>query len=79
MNIKILGTGCPTCKSLEKNVKQAVAEMNLDADVSKVEDIMEIMNYFIAKTPGLVIDENVVSWGKQLSVQEEKEIFLKAK
>lgn len=79
MNIKILGTGCPTCKTLEKNVREAVAELNLDADISKVEDIMEIMKYYIAKTPGLVIDENVVSWGKLISVQEIKEILLKAK
>ena len=78
MKIKILGTGCPNCKILERNVREAVSELDIDADISKVEDIMEIMKYYIAKTPGLVIDEKVVSWGKLLSVKEVKELLIKS-
>ena len=78
MEIKILGTGCPNCKMLERNVREAVSDLNINADISKVEDIMEIMKYYIAKTPGLVIDENVVSFGKLLSVEEVKEFILNA-
>ena len=78
MKIKILGTGCPNCKILERNVREAVSELDIDADISKVEDIVEIMKYYIAKTPGLVIDEKVVSWGKLLSVKEVKELLIKS-
>ena len=77
MNIKILGTGCINCKNLEKAVNITIAEMNLEAKVEKVEDIQKIMGYGIMRTPGLVINEKVVSSGRVLSVSELKEIFLK--
>ncbi len=77
MNIKILGTGCINCKNLEKAVNITIAEMNLEAKVEKVEDIQKIIGYGIMRTPGLVINEKVVSSGRVLSVSELKEIFLK--
>jgi small redox-active disulfide protein 2 len=76
MEIKVLGTGCANCKTLEKNVINALAEMNFSADVEKVEDIVKIMNYGILRTPGLVIDGKVVLSGKVPSVKELKEIIL---
>lgn len=75
MEIKVLGTGCPKCKILEKNVRDALSEMNIQAEVSKVDDIMDIMNYGIMRTPGLVINEKVVSSGHLLSVSQIKEIL----
>ena len=51
MEIKVLGTGCAKCKSLEKLTRKAVEELNLDADVSKVEDIQKIMEYSVMRTP----------------------------
>lgn len=75
MEIKILGTGCVNCKNLEKAVKVAVTEMNIDALVTKEEDIVKIMGYGIMRTPGLVINEQVVSSGKVLSVAEIKELI----
>jgi small redox-active disulfide protein 2 len=51
MEIKILGTGCPKCKVLEKTTRDAVAELGIDADISKVEDIVKIMTYGILHTP----------------------------
>jgi small redox-active disulfide protein 2 len=75
MEIKVLGTGCPNCKTLEKNVINALAEMNISADVEKVEDIVKIMNYGILRTPGLVIDGKVVLSGKVPSLAEIKEII----
>lgn len=70
MEILILGTGCTKCKTLEKQVREVVKEQNLDAQVSKVEDIMEIMKYGVMSTPGLVVDGKVVLSGKLPSKNE---------
>ncbi len=75
MEIKILGTGCAKCKSLEKVTRQAVKELNLDATIEKVEDIQKIMEYGIMSTPGLVVDNKVVLSGKLPKIGELKEIL----
>ncbi|MDF1576766.1 MAG: thioredoxin family protein [Bacteroidales bacterium] len=75
MEIKILGTGCPKCKQLEKAVKDSIDELAIEAHVSKVEDIMKIMEYGIMHTPGLVINEQVVLSGRLPSVNELKQIL----
>ena len=77
MKIKILGTGCSNCKNLEKATVNALAEMNLAAEVEKVEDIQKIMAYGVMRTPALVIDEKVVLNGRVPSVSELKEIITK--
>lgn len=77
MEIKILGTGCANCKNLEKATINALTEMNLSANVEKVEDISKIMAYGIMRTPGLVIDEKVVMSGRVPSITELKEIIQK--
>jgi small redox-active disulfide protein 2 len=77
MQIKILGTGCTRCKLLEINVITAVEELGLEAEVKKVEDIMDIMAYQIPNTPGLVIDDEVITAGRILSVSQIKEILIK--
>lgn len=64
MEIKILGTGCPNCKRLEKNTRQALEELGIEATVIKVDNMADILSYQILGTPGLVIDEKVVSSGK---------------
>jgi small redox-active disulfide protein 2 len=75
MNIEILGTGCTKCTALEAAVKQAVAKIGGFHSVNKVEDIMQIMEYQVLSTPGLVIDGKVVSTGKLLSVDEIVELL----
>ncbi len=77
MNIKVLGTGCSRCKSLELVTRNAVAEMGLTANVIKVEDIVAIMNYGVMHTPALVIDEKVVLSGRVPSLTEIKEVLSK--
>ena len=77
MEIKILGTGCPKCKALEKATINVLAELDIAANVSKVEDIMQIMNYGVISTPALVIDEKVVIKGRLPSENEIKEILTK--
>ena len=75
MEIKVLGTGCARCKSLEKVTTKAVQELNLDAIVEKVEDIQKIMEYAVMRTPALVIDEKVVISGQVPKVAEMKELL----
>ena len=70
MEIKVLGTGCAKCKSLEKVTREAVEKTGVNATVIKVEDIVEIMQYGIMTTPALVIDGKVVMKGKVPSVDE---------
>lgn len=77
MNIKVLGTGCRNCKTLEASAKAAVAELGLTVEVEKVEDIQKIMEYGIMRTPGLVIDEKVVVAGRVPNVNEIKELLMK--
>ncbi len=64
LKIKILGTGCPNCKKLEEEAKKAVTNLGLEAEFEKVTDYQKIMDYDILSTPGLVINEQVVSSGK---------------
>ncbi|MDD4049196.1 MAG: thioredoxin family protein [Clostridia bacterium] len=72
MIIKILGSGCPNCKKLEANAKEAVKELDIEASVEKVENIQDIMAYGVMSTPALVVDEQVKVMGRVLSVEDIK-------
>lgn len=75
MDIKILGTGCPKCKSLEKITKEAVDNAGIEANITKEEDIMKIMEYGAMHTPGLVINEKLVLSGRLPSSKEINELL----
>lgn len=77
MEIKVLGTGCTKCKSLEKLTNEVVAETGVTATIEKVEDIFKIMQFGVMSTPALVIDKKVVLSGRLPSAAELKEIILK--
>jgi small redox-active disulfide protein 2 len=77
MEIKVLGTGCAKCKSLEKVTREAVAEMNLQANVEKVEDIVKIMGYGVLSTPALVVDNQIVLSGRVPSLKETIQLLTK--
>ncbi len=64
MKIKILGPGCKNCEKLEAEVKNALTELNISADVEKVEDMNKIMEHDVFMTPGLVINDKVKASGK---------------
>ncbi len=70
MKIEILGTGCTKCNELEAKVKQAVAQSGKFMQIEKVADLQKIMAYGVMNTPALVIDGEVKSTGKVLSVEE---------
>lgn len=77
MEIKVLGTGCKKCKTLEEITKQAVIETGIDATVVKVEDMLEIMKLGVLTTPALVIDGHVVLKGRVPSLSEVVELIQK--
>ena len=64
ISVKVLGTGCPKCKRLEQLAYDAAAEADLDVNIEKVTDIEAITSYPILGTPGLVVNEKVVSSGR---------------
>ena len=70
MTIKILGSGCKYCETLAENVKKALADEVIEADLVKVTDFGEIAKYGVMSTPALVIDEKVVSAGRVLKPKE---------
>ncbi len=72
MIIKILGSGCSKCSKLETHVKTALNELGKTADIQKITDFAEIAQYNAMKTPALVIDEKLVSFGKVNEVAEIK-------
>lgn len=76
MKIKVLGTGCASCKTLMTNVQKTVEELNLDAEVEKVEDMMQILSYNVMSLPALVIDDKVVAKGN-VPLKEVKKILMR--
>ena len=72
MTVKILGPGCSKCKTLEEKVRRIVFEHKLDAEIIKITDLNEIVKYGIMLTPGLVIDEQIKSYG---TVPKEEQIL----
>ena len=70
LTIKVLGSGCANCKRLEALARQAIAQMNVQAEVVHVTEYPDIMSYNIMSTPGLVINEKVVSAGRVPSEAE---------
>ena len=78
MNIKILGTGCSKCHALQKTTKEVVQELGINATVEEIKDINKIVSYNVLMTPGLVINENVVSSGKVPSKSEVTQLIVNA-
>ena len=77
MNIKVLGTGCSKCGSLEKMVIEAIADLKIEANIEKEEDIIKIMGYGVMHTPALVINEKVVLSGRLPSKSELNQLISK--
>ena len=77
MEIKILGIKKKNCVNLAKNTEEALKELGMEATITKVTDMKDNAKYGIMRTPGLVIDEKVVSYGKVASTEEITELLKK--
>lgn len=75
MEIKVLGPGCSKCKTTYQVVEKVIKENNLDVKLTKVDDIMEMMNYNIMTTPAIIVDEVVKIKGKVPTESEVKELL----
>jgi small redox-active disulfide protein 2 len=73
--ILVLGPGCPKCEKLKKDVESVVQELGLEAEIGKVTDISEMMQYGVMSTPALVVDGEVKVVGKAPSVAELKKML----
>ena len=73
-HIKVLGAGCKSCHEQHGNVKKAVADMNLDAEVEYITDMEKVMSYGVMSMPAIVVNEQVVSMGKVLKAAQVEEL-----
>lgn len=76
LEIRVLGSGCKSCQTLEKNTLEVTKELGIKTKIKHITDFSEIAKYGIMSTPGLWIDGKIVSYGKVLS-KDEIEIILK--
>ncbi|WP_069658447.1 thioredoxin family protein [Arcticibacter eurypsychrophilus] len=74
--IKVLGPGCPKCKTTYNNVLEALKQTGIEAEVTKIDDIEEMMKYNVLTTPVLMIDDKIVVKGRVADVNEIKKILL---
>jgi small redox-active disulfide protein 2 len=79
MVIKILGTGCPKCKKLEENAREALSQSGVNGTIEKVTGLNDILKYNVVMTPALVVDEQVKSSGKVLSPEQIKQLIIGGK
>jgi len=77
MKIEVLGTGCPKCEQLAKNAEAAVKSLAIDAEISKVTDIVEIADRGVMMTPALSVDGEIVLVGKASSPEEIEALLSK--
>jgi len=75
VKVQILGVGCPNCKKLEENAREAIKALGIDAEIEKVTDIDQIMSFGVMMTPALAIDGVVKSAGKVLSKEQIMELL----
>ncbi len=79
MTINVLGPGCTNCKTLERRTQEAMTQLSMEVQLTKVEDIPTMMSYGIMSTPALVINERVVSQGRVLTVDAIKELLQRSR
>ncbi len=73
--VYILGTGCPKCEKLKKDVEAVVSELGVEAEIEKITDIQQMMQYGVMATPALVVDGEVKAAGRAPSTSELKQML----
>ena len=79
MKVQILGTGCPNCRKLEANAREAVASLGIECEIEKISELKDIMNFGVMLTPGFAIDGKLLSSGKILAPGEIVSLLAHAK
>ena len=79
VGVKVLGSGCVKCKTLENATREALVELGMDTTIGHVTDFSQIAAYGVMTTPALVVDGKVVSYGKVLTKKEAKTIIADAR
>lgn len=77
MNIKVLGEGCEKCGQLYENTKEAVKELGIDAEIEKIEDLIEIVKLGVLSAPSLMVDGEILVSGQTTSVKRIKKLLQK--
>ncbi|MCC5924454.1 MAG: TM0996/MTH895 family glutaredoxin-like protein [Crocinitomicaceae bacterium] len=74
-NVKVLGPGCPKCKTTFSNAEEAVKQLGIEVELEKIEDIVEMMKYNVLTTPVLMVDGEIKIKGRVATVNEIKELL----
>ncbi len=77
MNIKVIGTGCEKCDQLYENTKSAIEELGLNANIEKVEDLIEMVKLGVMSSPSLMVDGKLVVSGRIVSKEKIIELISK--
>ena len=77
MKIKVLGEGCEKCSQLYENTKEAVTELGIDAEIEKIEDLIEIVKLGVLSAPSLMVDGEILVSGQTTSVKRIKKLLQK--
>ena len=75
MNIKVIGAGCKNCGKLYENVLEALAECKTEAEVERVEDLLEIVKLGVMSAPSVMIDGKLVVAGRIAKKEELVKLF----
>lgn len=78
MDIKIIGTGCEKCTNLYENVKKACQELGIEAEITKVEDLVEIVKLGVMAAPSLMVDGKLLINGRVMKYEKVRDIISKA-
>jgi small redox-active disulfide protein 2 len=76
MKVTIVGSGCKTCMALEEHTKIALKELSLSATIEKYTDKLGFAELGVLRTPALMVEEDVLSQGRLLTVEEIKQLLL---
>ena len=77
MNIKVLGEGCEKCSQMYENTKEAGKEQGIDAEIEKIEDLIEIVKLGVLSAPSLMVDGEILVSGQTISVKRIKKLLQK--